>query len=516
MANSQITVVIPYYKSPASLQKLVIELGKDFPIVVVNNGSILPNLPKSNNVRTIVNIRNDGFAHAANQGAAVAKSDLLLFLNPDVFISVVQARQLLKFLQTEKLSAVSPTLIDTAGQIQRGYHQPLPTFFRIMQMYSPLRVVPERQFGKTVLPGAALLIRRIVLEELFGWDERFWLWWEDSDLSMRMEQKGYTFAVASDIRVQHIGGETFKPLNDEWKRQVFFHSLRLFARKHFSDWQSAAITRLTSRFSANALYPPDQEIRASVVVPNMKRELLIVFLQENLKTILPTDELIVVTSAGDIAKLRLEYPEVIFVPIEKNFGFAHTVNIGLRRARGKYLFTVNDDTILPPDWIGDMIAVVGDRTGSVSPKIESPAGDIESLGVDVLPSGKARSRTSVLPTKPDAFNGAAVLLTRPALERVGLFDESFESYLEDIDLGLRMKAGGFQHQVAESVRVVHERHATSSSRPIYKTWLDAKNWWFIVMKPYFWRNWSNPASVLLERGRNFSGLLKAVWKATLP
>lgn len=514
--TNDVTAIVPYYESSDSLRKLVARLVNDFVVVIVSNGSKLPKLPEHKNIQAVMNIRNDGFSHAANQGAVLAESEFLLFLNPDVSISTQQVDQLLEFLRAKNLSAASPTLVDAADQIQNDYHQPLPTFTRIIQMYSPLRHITASEKGKTVLPGAALLIRRTAWEELSGWDERFWLWWEDSDLSLRMDQKGHAMAVSPDVRVQHSGGETFKPLDDQWKRSVFFHSLRLFSRKHFPDWQAAVIARVTDRFSANALYPPDKGIRASIVVPNMKRELLTAFLQQNLKTISPADELIVVTSAGGIIGLRQKYPEVIFVPIEKNLGFAHTVNIGLRRARGEYLFTVNDDTRLPAGWIENMIAVVDEKTGSVSPKIVSPAGEVESLGVDVLPTGSAKPRTKTVSAGPDAFNGATVLLTRRALERVGLFDETFESYLEDVDLGLRMKAAGFRHEVVESVRVIHQRHATSGSRPVYKTWLDTKNWWLIVLKPYFWKHWHNPGSVLLERGRNLSGLMKAVGKSILP
>src|SRR5690606_22087632 len=116
-----------------------------------------------------------------------------------------------------------------------------------------------------------------------------------------------------------------------------------------------------------------------------------------------------------------------------------------------------------------------DKVGSVMPKVVDPNGNVESFGISVLPNGKAIP--NIKPTQAaETVNAAAVLFSRTALEKVGLFDERFGSYLEDVDLGLRMSKAGFKHVVVPEVTVVHHKHQTSKSIPVRKAWYDFKNW----------------------------------------
>ncbi len=129
----------------------------------------------------------------------------------------------------------------------------------------------------------------------------------------------------------------------------------------------------------------------------------------------------------------------------------------------------------------------------------------------VLPFGKAEPIKSPTDSQIDSFNGAAVLFNRQALEKVGLFDERFGSYLEDIDLGLRLKKYGWQNRVVSEAKVRHIGQQTSQSRKKTKAWQDVKNWWLVMLKNYSLEHWLKYfPQIMVERLRNVSGFLKAI------
>lgn len=234
---------------------------KKFPTVIIENN---PNAPKKHvaDAEIIFNKKNTGFASAANQGAKCTDSEFLLFLNDDCAITTAQINELITEAQKRKWNAISPTLIGDDGKVQKGYQQPIPSFFSLVIDWTPLHHVFGHVFHsqQKTLPGGCLLIRRETLEKLDGWDERFWLWWEDTDLSYRIAQADVQFGIAENILVEHVGGGSFATLEETWRKGVFFHSLRLFAQKHFSPWQAQIISLVTSRFDASQSYPHERQL----------------------------------------------------------------------------------------------------------------------------------------------------------------------------------------------------------------------------------------------------------------
>ncbi|KXK11074.1 MAG: N-acetylglucosaminyl-diphospho-decaprenol L-rhamnosyltransferase [Microgenomates bacterium OLB23] len=219
----------------------------------------------------------------------------------------------------------------------------------------------------------------------------------------------------------------------------------------------------------------------------MRIEILQQFLQANTSVLRALDEVIVVTSALNSTALwnmRKKYDFVRYINITENKGFAHTVNIGMRVATGKYIGTCNDDTLLNANTF-TMVNDAPANAGALNPIIKTSDGTVESAGIRVLPKGKAEPITTLPATSftpVDATNGACVLYARDALEKTGLFDESFGSYLEDIDLSLRIKKAGFTNYVYKHANIVHEQHKTSVHMGSKKQWLDAINWWRIIIK----------------------------------
>jgi len=510
----KLSIIIVHWNTPALLEKQL-ELLHDAQaeIIVVDNASetSLQNLKKKfPTVRFVENRVNRGFSFACNQGVRQAEGSWVLFLNPDTHITPTQIDSLVAYGEDQKLVAVSPNL-------SSQYQKPVPSFWSLFVEFSPLhRFIPLSMFSPKTLAGGCLLMKKEVLEKLGGWDERFFVWFEDSDLSKRLLDGKHHFGVMKELNISHEGASSFASFDENQKRTLFFLSLKIYAAKYFSTFEKMLLFPTIERFAKIVLLPQDSKISVSLVVPNLKQDLLEKFLAQNYQFFdFRQQELIVVTSADDIGKIRQKYPETIFIHLQKNNGFAQTVNIGLCRARGKLVGTVNDDTVLNKSWLEIIVQEAQHRSGKIgsfSPVIYNAEGEVESAGISVLPFGRAETISGV-PEKnvADAFNGAAVLFNRQALEEVGLFDEKFGSYLEDIDLGLRLKNHGWQNCVVPEVKIQHHGQQTSKSRKKYKAWLDAKNWWLVMIKNYSLTHWLRYLpQILLERGRNASGFLKHI------
>ena len=435
-----------------------------------------------------------------------------MFLNPDVSISIEQVLQFLNGAVEQRLDVASPNIN------QSGYQKPIPTFWSLIHEFTPLGKIIPFSPKKRTLFGGCLLIKKRILEKVGGWDERFFVWFEDSDLTKRLYDNNYRVGWI-DSEITHSGAESFKIIDPTTQSDMFFHSMRMYMKKHFLVFQQLIIEFIIQRYSNKKLLPVlDDSI--SIVVPNMKRALLDSFLKLNCRFIKPPIELVIVTSIlsnYDFFTYKRDYPLVRFIRISENRGFASTVNVGLKISRGQWTGTANDDTVWTSNWILQCLDNAPVRSGSINPLIFDREGSVESAGIQIFPQGKATPIT-ILPTENittiDATNGAAVVYKHEVLENVGLYDERFGSYLEDVDLSLSITKLGYTNCVVTNAKITHLKHQTTLSRvPVFKSWNDFKNWILIIAK-----NWdagsiiTNFPPILIERGRNLSGVIKSLFE----
>ncbi|MFS8160573.1 MAG: glycosyltransferase family 2 protein, partial [Candidatus Roizmanbacteria bacterium] len=480
--------------------------GFDGEVFVVDNASTQFNPPKR--VSAIRNKNNQGYAFAANQAAVESTGGWLLFINPDVTLTDSLVKGMIMEAQEKGYDACSPL------SSSKGYLLPLPSPFEVISQYTPFGKVLISRSTKATLFGGCLLIKRSVFEEIGGWDEQFFLWFEDADLTKRLYDGGFNVGWLS-TNVHHFGGSSFENLTSEIKRKIFFHSLTQYARKHWSKttWWIAYL--IAHRYGAGELLP-DLTGRIDITIPNLKKNLLDEFLHKNNHFIENSENYTIVTSAVKPKELLLYkklYPYIRWIYISQNRGFSSTVNIGFRASAGKWLGTINDDVILTKNWTTDLLSNIPSGAGSVNPVIKRQSGEIESAGINILKRGKAQTITTRQEqniTVTEATNGAAVVYSKAALLNVGLFDERFGSYLEDIDLALRLKRSNYKNYVVSKVSIIHLGQSTSSSvLRNQKSFLDFKNWIRVILK-----NWALydlilyfPA-ILIERLRNISGIVK--------
>lgn len=201
----------------------------------------------------IRNAQNLGFAKACNQGAKGSTADYLLFLNPDTRLfkdSLIKPLAFMEQPENQKIGITGIQLVDEDGQISRTCARfPTPAMFFAKML--GLNMLFPRQFPSYLMSewdhretrdvdqvmGAFFLIRRHLFETLNGFDERFFVYFEEVDLSCRANNAGWKTVYLADARAYHKGGGT----SEQVKATRMFYSLRsriLYGYKHF-DWFSA-------------------------------------------------------------------------------------------------------------------------------------------------------------------------------------------------------------------------------------------------------------------------------------
>jgi len=173
------------------------------------------------------------------------------------------------------------------------------------------------------------------------------------------------------------------------------------------------------------------------------------------------------------------HPMYTIVRTNGEADFAPAANVGLRTLGKRPVVLLNDDTIPAPSFIEELAAAI-DGPGIYQPRILLPDGSVDNTGHHVFVDGfnLARDRGSRSIREADicgAFSGAAVLFTPEVLHTVGLFDEEFEAFGEDLDLSLRAIRHGFTIQHVPSAVIEHRLGASYGRTSPRKIFLVERN-----------------------------------------
>jgi hypothetical protein len=218
---------------------------------------------------------------------------------------------------------------------------------------------------------------------------------------------------------------------------------------------------------------------ASVIVPSLNgAHLLPTCLDSLVNQSYPEVEVIVADGAstdatGDLLARR--YPAVRLLRLRRNLGFAGNVNAGLRAARGDVLCLLNNDARADERWVAACIDALESNpdAGSVACKVlYSDGRTINSAGDLMCRDGAARQRGNAQPDAPQwnvpqrvfGASGGAAAYRRRVLADVGLLDEQFFMYLEDVDLAFRAQLRGWPCLYEPSATAVHVGGASGGGK----------------------------------------------------
>lgn len=204
-----------------------------YEIIIVNNDrqekDCIEILGLQHSAKVIQSEGNVGFAKAVNQGVRAATTSLVGLLNPDILWVQTQLEQIETGLNTED-SLMGLSLFDREGKREEyGFGRQIH-FWRLIENHI-FGVIPSVSGKKRVdwVSGGALFFRRETFEKLSGFDEHYFLYYEDVDFCERARQAGYPAYVYEDLRVTHFRGQSQKSPKEQ--KKAYYQSQRYYFQK---------------------------------------------------------------------------------------------------------------------------------------------------------------------------------------------------------------------------------------------------------------------------------------------
>lgn len=196
----------------------------------------------------------------------------------------------------------------------------------------------------------------------------------------------------------------------------------------------------------------------------MKNEMSIVITTWNNKQILrdclkslekqsvKPSEVIVVDNCskdGTVKMVKSEFPHVKMVAMpNSNHGACETLNIGFKLAKNKYVAVIDDDVILPRDWISNMLSRFGkepETTGAISTKVIEPG----------MPKSEKKERKPFY--RKSGFHGCGTVFLRKALYKAGLYPEEYFIYVNETNLSAKLMNADYEILQYDKVKTYHKK-----------------------------------------------------------
>ena len=222
-----------------------------FEVIVVDNAStdrtleaIKTDFPE---VITIANSENRGFAAANNQGIEISRGEYILLLNPDTILHMDSLKTLIEFMDKNKdVGICGPKLLNEDGSTQQSARE-FPSYRGALYRFTFLKYFKifknsyrswlmrdfdhKSQRDVDQLMGAALLVRKSIMNKIGGFDEDFFMYYEEVDLCYRIKQCGWRIVFLPQACVTHLGGRSSQQISTA-KRIMMLRSLLKYFRKN--------------------------------------------------------------------------------------------------------------------------------------------------------------------------------------------------------------------------------------------------------------------------------------------
>lgn len=230
----KLSFIIVNYKSKKYLEKCISSIrekvsGVDYEIIVVNNDNLDIRCP--NGIKLINTGKNLGFGAGCNAGARAAQGEISCFLNPDTEIVSENIPELIQeFNENEDVGIIGSRLITEKGETQWWCAGKEFTLRRLIK--NNLGIIESKKIWESRIPvecawvsGAALFIKKNIFDQLGGFDEKFFMYFEDIDLCKRARMAGYKVLYYPYFAIKHFGGKSFR--FDKIKQKRYFYKSQL-------------------------------------------------------------------------------------------------------------------------------------------------------------------------------------------------------------------------------------------------------------------------------------------------
>lgn len=253
--NKELDVIVVTHQSYDVIDACLESLSSIQPrphIVVVDSGSTdqtVPHLREAHPEIEVIDLgENVGFARGVNVGISRTRGRNLLLLNPDAVLMAGALDRLVTTLdRNPTAAAVGPRILDAAGHAQHS-GQRFPslkgelarTWERVARPLGIWTPATSRSGEVDWISGACFLMRRAAIEEVGQLDERFFLYFEETDWCLRAHSKGWTVLYEPAAEVLHIGGASVARSSKDGSRRANDHFLRS-RRRYFQKHHGALV-----------------------------------------------------------------------------------------------------------------------------------------------------------------------------------------------------------------------------------------------------------------------------------
>jgi len=255
MTKIRVSIIITYYSDKKKLFDTIESVLHNKPkyaeLIIIDNSEsdTISDLKNNNKLIYIKSSKNGGYGAGNNLGAANARGEYLFFLNPDTRITNKTIPNLVQFFKnTKKVGIVAPNLVDPKGNLfpQLGSNELGPISGMIALSFVNT-VFPDNSISRNywltdqdmtvdrevkVVPGSAFMIKKTIFKELHGFDEKFFLFFEESDICRRVRDLGYKIFFTAKSEVVHIWKFDNREESPILKKH-FVHSRFYYFRKHY-------------------------------------------------------------------------------------------------------------------------------------------------------------------------------------------------------------------------------------------------------------------------------------------
>lgn len=253
----KISLIFVNYRSACYLTKALeslfsIETEEGlFEIIVVNNDSseneLLLELNQKFSFLLIQNNKNNGFGSGNNSGVKQAQGNILGFINPDVIWTGECLRQIGQLFNEKKgMGILGMTMLDEEGKEEKWSAGKSPSLSRLFQnnifprKYSPAKDRKISFFDW--VSGGALFIQKNTFSLVGGFDEQFFLYFEDVDLCKRVQAQGLSILRHVNLSLIHLGGQSKR--STHLQKQQFYASQKKYFKKHRPIWENKTLSLL--------------------------------------------------------------------------------------------------------------------------------------------------------------------------------------------------------------------------------------------------------------------------------
>lgn len=243
----------------ASIDSIIKSKPKNsYEIIVVDNSrdkELKSELAKNYNSIKYISNENTGFGAGNNIGVEKALGDLLFFLNPDTIVYENTIDNLVDFYQKDKnIGIAAPLLLGQNGTPYQQGSRALTPFKALFVLSFINKIFPNNPVSAKyflndwdkmklrevdVAPGTAFLISKKLFSALDGFDNKFFLFFEEFDFCRRLKKAGYKICIFPDAKILHLWGESTKQNKNIMK--IFRASRFYYFRKHFGIAQAIMV-----------------------------------------------------------------------------------------------------------------------------------------------------------------------------------------------------------------------------------------------------------------------------------